>query len=172
MPRYFPGWVARFYSGADVPTEITDGLRARGAEVVTMGGHAIDGAIAGMFWRFLVADDPAVERFIVRDSDSRLNARDAYAVADWARHGSHHIHSVRDHPNHGRPLNGGLWGGARGSEVAGRMGRLIEEFSSRDAYGADLDFLQARARANFPRRLFICARAWARGREQRNAREP
>jgi hypothetical protein len=26
--------------------------------------------IAGMFWRFLVADDEAVDRFIVRDTDS------------------------------------------------------------------------------------------------------
>ena len=43
------------------------------------------GAIAGMFWRFLVADDPSVDRFIVRDSDSRLNARDAFAVVDWIR---------------------------------------------------------------------------------------
>ncbi|CAM9970164.1 unnamed protein product, partial [Discosporangium mesarthrocarpum] len=29
----------------------------------------------GMFWRFLPADDPTVDRFIVRDVDSRLNAR-------------------------------------------------------------------------------------------------
>ena len=31
----------------------------------------IKGAIAGMFWRFLVADDPSVDRYIVRDTDSR-----------------------------------------------------------------------------------------------------
>ncbi len=48
-----------------------------------MDGSGIEGGIAGMFWRFLVADDPQVDRFIVRDSDSRLNARDAYAVAEW-----------------------------------------------------------------------------------------
>jgi hypothetical protein len=33
-----------------------------------------------MFWRFLVADDPTVDRYIVRDSDSRLNAREALYV--------------------------------------------------------------------------------------------
>jgi len=40
----------------------------------------IKGGIAGMFWRFLVADDPTVDRFIIRDSDSRLNARERFAV--------------------------------------------------------------------------------------------
>jgi hypothetical protein len=43
----------------------------------------VKGGIAGMFWRFLVAEDDAVDRYIVRDSDSRLNAREAAAVAEW-----------------------------------------------------------------------------------------
>jgi hypothetical protein len=53
-----------------------------------MEGEGIDGGIAGMFWRFLVADDPSVDRFIVRDADSRLNPRDALAVAEWVRSGT------------------------------------------------------------------------------------
>ena len=34
------------------------------------------GYASGMFWRFMVADDAKVDRYIVRDVDSRLNARD------------------------------------------------------------------------------------------------
>ena len=80
---------------------------------MSRGSRTTSGAIAGMFWRFLVADDASVERFIVRDSDSRLNAREAHAVAEWMKSGKK-VHTIRDHPNHDRPLNGGLWGGVRG----------------------------------------------------------
>ena len=34
------------------------------------------GYSSGMFWRFMVAVDPTVDRYIIRDVDSRLNARD------------------------------------------------------------------------------------------------
>lgn len=91
-----------------------------------------------MFWRFLVADDPDVERFIVRDSDSRLNAREAHAVAEWIASGKK-IHTIRDHPNHDRPLNGGLWGGVKGA-VPGIMDE-IRKFSNKQGYGGDLQFL-------------------------------
>ena len=60
-----------------------------------------------MFWRFLVAgqfkcqarleeltlidlcsvDDPEVQRYIVRDTDSRLNARERFAVEEWITSG-------------------------------------------------------------------------------------
>ena len=39
-------------------------------------GSGMGGGIGGMFWRFLVASDPAVDRYIIRDSDSRLNPRE------------------------------------------------------------------------------------------------
>jgi hypothetical protein len=34
------------------------------------------GYASGMFWRFMVGADATVDRYIVRDVDSRLNARD------------------------------------------------------------------------------------------------
>ena len=51
-------------------------MERNGAEIVPMGGGGKQQGIAGMFWRFLVADDPTVDRYIIRDSDSRLNARE------------------------------------------------------------------------------------------------
>lgn len=63
----------------------------------------------GMFWRFLVYDDKEVERFIVRDTDSRLNVREKKAVDDWV--GSDlSLHIIRDHPQHGVLILGGTWG--------------------------------------------------------------
>ena len=41
----------------------------------------MSGGIGGMFWRFLVAADRDVDRFIIRDSDSRLNPRERCAIA-------------------------------------------------------------------------------------------
>lgn len=73
---YFPGWVCRYYVTADVPAAVVNRLKELGAEIEDV--PAGMGYSAGMFWRFMVADDPTVDRYIVRDVDSRLNARDRY----------------------------------------------------------------------------------------------
>ena len=43
-----------------VPAAIVDKLKGLGSEIVRVEG--MKGSIAGMFWRFLVADDPTVDR--------------------------------------------------------------------------------------------------------------
>ena len=40
-----------------------------GLMLIWRGSKTTNEAIAGMFWRFLVADDASVEQFVVRDSD-------------------------------------------------------------------------------------------------------
>ena len=55
-----------------------------------------------------------VDRFIVRDADSRLNSRDRLAVEEWIA-SNYSLHSIRDHINHCFQINGGLWGGKKGS---------------------------------------------------------
>ena len=102
---YFPGWTVRFYVGSDVPPATVKQLEALGAELIHM--KKTKDKIAGMFWRFMVADDPSVDRYIVRDSDSRLNPRDRLAVEEWITSGKG-VHTVRDHPNHKRFMNGGM----------------------------------------------------------------
>ena len=74
----------------------------------------------------------------MRDTDSRLNARERFAVEEWIQSGKG-VHSIRDHPNHERPLNGGLWGGTKGA-VQG-MTKLVKNFSNKGKYGLDLTFL-------------------------------
>jgi hypothetical protein len=74
--KYFSGWTPRYYASADVPTDVRLKLEDLGAEVIaaeTLGAVGQGGkgmGIAGMFWRFLVADDTMVDRFIIRDTDS------------------------------------------------------------------------------------------------------
>lgn len=109
VDAFFPSWTLRVYADRNtVPNATIVDLQKRGADVKLVQSNRHTGAAAGMFWRFLVADDPSVDRFIVRDSDSRLNRRDAFAVLDWVRSGKP-AHSLRDHPNHDRPLNGGMY---------------------------------------------------------------
>lgn len=71
---YFPGWVCRFYVTSDVPQDILTQMKTLGAEIRDIPSGM--GYISGMFWRFMVASDNTVDRYIIRDSDSRLNARD------------------------------------------------------------------------------------------------
>lgn len=133
---YFPGWVARFYCASDVPKKSIARLEELGAEIIMI--NTMKGGIAGMFWRFLVADDDTVDRWIVRDSDSRLNPRERFAVEEWIVSGKA-VHTIRDHPNHERPLNGGLWGGTKGA-IRG-MTNMVSQFKNRQSYGGDLQFL-------------------------------
>jgi hypothetical protein len=71
---YFPGWKCRFYVTSDVANSTIDRLKELGSEIEYIPSGM--GYTSGMFWRFLVADDPKVDRYIIRDVDSRLNARD------------------------------------------------------------------------------------------------
>lgn len=141
---WFPGWVARFYCDNTVPPHVIQTLKKLDAEIITI--NDIKGGIAGMFWRFLVADDDTVDRYIIRDTDSRLNPRERFAVEDWIRSGKS-VHSIRDHPNHERPLNGGMWGGTKGS-VKGITG-MVKGFNNRGKYGGDLTFLNEKVMISY-----------------------
>ena len=123
---------------SQVPRPIVGQLERLGAQIMRVDDTSMGGGIGGMFWRFLVAGDPAVDRFIIRDSDSRLNPRERLAVEEWIMSGKL-IHSIRDHPNHDRPLNGGMWGGTRAAVPD--MTAAVRKWSNREAYMGDLDFL-------------------------------
>jgi hypothetical protein len=97
------------------------------------------GYASGMFWRFLVAGDPTVDRYIVRDVDSRLNARDRLAVEEWID-SKVKFHVIRDHVNHCLKVNGGMWGGVKGALP--NIKTDVLDWSSRDEYTADLKFLE------------------------------
>ena len=61
----------RVYHDGTVPHAVLSILRNLRCELVDMGtaataGGAMGGSIGGMFWRFLVAADSTVDRYIVR----------------------------------------------------------------------------------------------------------
>lgn len=135
---YFPGWVCRYYVTSDVPKPVIEQLKDLGAEVE----HIPDGMgyTSGMFFRFLVAADSSIDRFIVRDTDSRLNARDRLAVEEWIQ-SKKPIHILRDHVNHCNTINGGMWGGVMGALPS--IAEHIMNWNNRDEYLADINFLDS-----------------------------
>jgi hypothetical protein len=102
----YPEWKIRCYIDETVPSSLRTKLEEGGAEIVMM--PKSDGNY-GLFWRFEPLKDTTIERFIVRDSDSRLNIREAAAVKEWEESGKE-FHIMRDHPQHGAKICGGMWG--------------------------------------------------------------
>jgi hypothetical protein len=80
LNTYFPGWICRFYVTSDVPNATIAKLTEMHAEIEPIPNGM--GYTSGMFWRFMIANDKTVDRYIIRDTDSRLNARDRFIIID------------------------------------------------------------------------------------------
>ncbi|CAG0920569.1 unnamed protein product [Notodromas monacha] len=70
-----------------------------------------------MIWRFLPMADPRTDIFLSRDLDSDITQRELDAVNDWLSSGKI-LHSMRDNPNHGATILGGMWGTSKLSQLA------------------------------------------------------
>ena len=121
IDKVFLGWKLRIYlpniekstqyAGRDlsVPSDVIKQLESLNVDLVFMNPSTT--AVKPIMWRFLVASDITIDRFIVRDADSRLISRDATEVELWIQSGKA-FHCIRDHPaNSGWPISGGLGGG-------------------------------------------------------------
>lgn len=110
-PDIYPGWICRFYCDEDVPQKHIDELLKLNCEIVKKNKSE---DFLGLYWRFEpMFDDNQIERFIVRDTDSRINKREAQAVKEWEE--SHFLfHVIRDNPAHNVYVLGGTWGAVAG----------------------------------------------------------
>ena len=66
-----------------------------------------------MLYRFEPIDDPTIDLVFIRDADSRIHERDRSAIDDFVK-SPKLFHIIRDHPYHGTPILGGMWGIKRG----------------------------------------------------------
>ncbi|ESO10798.1 hypothetical protein HELRODRAFT_167297 [Helobdella robusta] len=115
VKKNFPGWTLRIYVDSSnsskyeaVPSNVLKELEGLGVDVHRVENDEL--SVPPMMWRFLVADDPTVDRFIIRDSDSRLTERDYKGVQAWMA-SRQAFHCVRDHPTHAQhAISRGLWG--------------------------------------------------------------
>lgn len=94
-----------------------------------------------MSWRFLIASDVNVERYVIRDIDSRLSRREKSAVDDWML-SEKKFHVMRDHQSHARyAMSGGMWGGIH--EAMPNMRSLILNQDRPITFLKDMDFLNS-----------------------------
>ncbi len=141
LARYLlPGWRCRYYAATDVPEAVVNDLRGTGAEVRIGKDEKVE--IPRYLWRFLVADDPKVDRYLCRDCDSRLNAKEVAAVLEWQESGKP-FHIMRDHILHSEPMLAGMWGGrvASGLGMKARIRNYLDRHLDH-AYGIDQEFLR------------------------------
>jgi hypothetical protein len=138
-----PLWTCRFYVDDSVPQDVLTRLAGAGAQLVRV-SDADQQALSGLMWRFLVMDDPAVDRFLVRDADSLISTREAAAVEAWVASGQW-FHLMRDYFSHTELLLAGMWGGCAG--VFPNLREAMAAFVSQGQYlGArvvDQHFLRA-----------------------------
>ena len=108
---YFPDYVCRFYidAGMTAVKKIKDELEFLGAEVVLVTAAERSKRL----WRLRVAIDPTVDRFLIRDCDSRIGRRECQAVREWEQSGKP-VHLMHDHRRHTAPIMGGMWGANKG----------------------------------------------------------
>ena len=123
-PYLYPDWRCRFYCDDTVPADARAILAQLGADVKMM--PRTRRPADALFWRFLVADDPEVQRFLVRDCDSVINIREEAAVRQWLASRCC-FHVMRDSPSHTDLILAGMWGGVAG--ILPPLARLLEGFS-------------------------------------------
>ena len=139
----FPEWRCRFYVDNSVPKQVIDRLLRENALVVRVGG--LPAGRFGTFWRFLIADDETVDRYLVRDCDACLSLRERAAVDDWLA-SDRHFHVMRDGLTHTEPMLAGMWGGVRGA-----LPPVQQEI---------IDYCQTAPLARTADQLFLRERVW------------
>ncbi|HAV4539499.1 TPA: tetratricopeptide repeat protein [Acinetobacter baumannii] len=107
----YPEWTCRYYVDESVPELVQQRLQANGAQVVHV--SPTQKQLSGLFWRFLVMDDPVVKRFLVRDADSIVSYREKAAVDAWLK-SDQWFHLMRDSYSHTELILAGMWGGCTG----------------------------------------------------------
>lgn len=139
----YPDWTCRFYVANDVPSKIL--LYLESFDNVQLIKMNTPGNWKSMFWRFLPASESDVEVMISRDTDSRLNYREKYAVEQWLD-SDKNFHIMRDHPAHRFHVLGGMWGAKNGAIK--NISKLIEDFGGTDEYGTDYVFFEKKVFCN------------------------
>ena len=92
--RLLPNWQVRIYAGTVVEKCDTDFLTVFGAQVFNVSN---DINIPHALWPYMVADDPTVSRFIVRNVTHRLSPHQCTCrlLIGWHEAG-HDYHTIRD----------------------------------------------------------------------------
>lgn len=131
----YPGWECYFFIGQSVPESIQNHLLE--FPNITLFYKNQPENWTGMFWRFETCYDSGIDVSIFRDTDSRISMREKYAVDQWLE-SDKTFHIMRDHPHHGFPILGGMWGHKKNDKYD--MRKLLNSFDKTNRYGTDYEF--------------------------------
>lgn len=130
--KHFPGWAIEIYASH----QAAEYLRTQNLDVHDT--HR-EGTINTLL-RFLPTYEQRYEVVCVRDTDSRIHARDMWCI-DHFLASSYSLYTIRDHAWHRYPVMAGLWG-CRTLPREGRNALLEYIQTANDYYGVDADFLK------------------------------
>lgn len=134
----YPDWTCRFYCHKDVPQEIIHSLINKSNTEVFILKKEADWKFAAV--RFLAISDFSYDYIIFRDTDSRLNLREKYAVDEWINSGKT-LHIMKDHVAHAIfPIFAGMFG--MKGKVVSNIDEALNSFNEREHYNYDQRFLQ------------------------------
>lgn len=133
--KIYPDWKCYFFVANSVPSNILEKLILfPNTKIIHKNNN---GDWSSMFWRFETSFDHDIDISIFRDTDSRLSAREKYAVDDWME-SDKTFHIMRDHPYHRFPILGGMWGIKKTARYP--MKELLDSFNKENRYGTDYEF--------------------------------
>lgn len=136
--QIYPGWVCQFHIAGDVPKEVVDKLsQFNNTEIIYHLRAEADWN--AMFWRFYAASDDTIDVMLSRDCDSRLSLREKAAVEEWLKTDKG-FHIMRDHPYHGVPILGGMWGAKK--NAIPNFFELLENRNKEHYWQVDQEFLR------------------------------
>jgi len=131
----YPDWKPWFYLSPSIEKEVARSLKNLGAKV--MYADDADSAFF-MNYRYFPCAENDVEYAIFRDTDSRVDKREAAAVNEWVKSGKS-LHVMRDHPWHGPSpyamMLGGMWGIK--AEKLRNIKDIIFKYPKHDKWGTD-----------------------------------
>lgn len=135
---HFPNWQSVFYCGSSITKAFKLELENLGALTVDCRDEV---KIPPSMWRYLAADIPDCQRFISRDCDSRLSARDKSFVDSWEASGKA-VHIIQDHSGHKNTLLAGMWGCVPSFFKTSFRGLMEKYGAGNNSYGVDQNFLK------------------------------
>jgi tetratricopeptide (TPR) repeat protein len=109
-PHLFSGWTIRIYFDKSVPDNVLRDLRKSGCQLIDKSSESEATFYTRLLWRFEVANDSSVQRFLVRDADSVLSVKERVAVDAWLASDAY-FHVMRDFYTHTDLMLAGMWGG-------------------------------------------------------------
>ena len=136
--QIFPEWIVRIYHDDTVPSQVLQTIKSENVQFVKITTKTP--FEPKEIWNLFVATDPCLERYLIRNIDTRLTARERAAVDQWIDSGKR-FHIIRDHPVHvNDSIPNGLWGGTKDA-VPDMMSLIKNYIKDSTQYGTVQQFL-------------------------------